>query len=245
MMRRAAAIAAIVVVAGSARAQGAQHAAALDASAATLTRGARESFMTSLVATPAGTHAVRLRWSGEPGAERYEVLRAATLRGPWVNITPAGIRGDGVAARALPGIPLVFRVVAVRGGERDTTSVAYVTVRKPARGTAGAPRMLECAARAPSSLALTWAGDLDADLYLVQLFNDAPPAPRTLLSVRTADTTFVQTGLPAGRTIARVTAVYALPDFPAPGDTAVYARDDAAFATGAVSFPIVRSQSCK
>lgn len=245
MMRVVVAIATVALAARAVRAQDARRAAALDATTPTLTRGARERFMTSLVATPAGTHAVRLRWGAEPGAERYEVLRAPTLRGPYVNLTPAGVHAAGFAARALPGVPLVFRVVAVRGGERDTTSVAYVTVPKPARGGVTALRIRACDGGAPSSLRLTWAGDPDADLYVVQLFNDAPPAPRTLLSVRTADTTFEQTGLPAGRTIARITAIYALPDFPAPGDTAVYAREDAAPAAGAVTFPVTRSQPCK
>jgi hypothetical protein len=203
----------------------------------------RQSFMTSLVATPVGHHRVRLTWTGEPGTTSYIVLRAAVLRGPYVTLTPRGIQGTSFEANGIPATPMVFRVIALRGDHAsDTTSAAYVTIPEPAAGSA--LLVAACQVRPPSTLSITWERTPDADLYAVRVINDAPPAPRTLVDIRTRGTRFTQSGLPAGRTLVRITAVYALPNFPAVGDTARYTRNAPVSRTGAALLPVSTPRSC-
>lgn len=202
----------------------------------------RERFLVGLVATSAAGRRVTLVWPVEAGAERYHVLRGARLFGPWVDLTPRGVRATSFETQGAPGIAMVFRVVASRAHERpDTTSAAYVT---PERRVAVGPHVLACTAHAPSSLRAAWSRDPEADLYAVELYNDAPPAPNRIAAVRTRDTTFAQSGLPAGRTLLRVRALYTLADFPATGDTSVFTSEAPAGESADVTFPITRSRAC-
>lgn len=169
---------------------------------------------------------VSLRWQALSGARGYRVLRGHTLSERFVEVTPRFMDAAATAvdvAGLIPATNFLFRVVAVDAGGHGLDTTGTVTVHTPADASGGLA-LIMCRAVSPSTLQLFWAAVPQATGYVVdltQMPTGNTPSPVALGTMTTTDTTYTQTGIPAGDVRIHVGYVYKIRDWPTPGDSVI------------------------
>lgn len=146
-----------------------------------------------VTAAPVSSTEIEVEWWSTPGADSYNVLRAATSGGPYTTIA-TGVTGTGFTHAGLSELETHHYVVTAVNAHGQSRPSSQASATTQATSTPAAPAGLNAVAVAHDQIDLTWDASPGADSYIVKR-SISPGGPYTTIALGVTGASFTDGGL--------------------------------------------------